>query len=161
MEKLVKVKYVIARHKVMWIDVKESEVASVKEANRMFWRQDDKEKRDRKLREKLGIKLCSMEELSENGFEIASEYIDPIDKLIEKEERKNAQDKVKYAMQCLNEEQREIVELRFFEGKTIREISKHFGVTHQSIMGRLKIIYKKMKKILENDLPRPSKNSVI
>lgn len=161
MEKLVKVKYVLDRHRVKWIEVKESEVEAVKEANRMFWRQDDKEKRDRKRREKLGIMLCSLEALEENGEEIAGNYVDPVEEFIKKEERKNAQDKVKYAMQFLDDEQKKIVEMRFFEGMTIREIAKCFGITHQSIVDRLKIIYKKMKEILENDLPRPSKNSVI
>jgi len=52
-------------------------------------------------------------------------------------------------MECLNDDEKRIVYLKFFESKTFRQIKEEFSVSHQMIHKKFHRALKKMKKRAE------------
>lgn len=149
MENKVKAKYAIGKHRYKWIYVKESEVEVIMEFNRMSWRQDDKEKRERKRQKKLGIMLCSLEALEENGEVICGDYIDPLEAIIDAEDREEIAECIGGLLKSLAPRQQKMVDMIYFKNKSQDEVAGYFGVNKQAISNAMQRIYIKLKKILK------------
>ena len=146
--KKVKVKLVIGFKKYQVIEVDESEVEKIREINRMTWRELDKEKHKKESLEKNGMTLTSLESMQEECEVIAdTNYIDPLEEVVEEETRKEQYDRLYSAIAQLNERQREFVKLTYFEGKTQEEIANIYGITQQAVNCAMQKIYARLKKL--------------
>lgn len=142
------------------IEVNESEVEAVKETNRLLWRGIDKEKRQKRIKEEVGIEFCSLEKYQEMDDSIEDDtYPSPEDQMIEEEENNERYLLVCQMLKTLNEKQRKVIELRFFKDMKFADIASELGVSLGTIQNYLKTSFKKMKKVYENMLKTPSKNS--
>jgi RNA polymerase sigma factor (sigma-70 family) len=56
----------------------------------------------------------------------------------------------KYALRCLNSEERALVVAHFYDGLSFSEISRNLGVTPAAVSKRMKSILIKMKKAIDN-----------
>lgn len=136
-----KVIYQITRETYKIIEVEnEAEEKAVEFANRDFERTDKQEKRSR-------ARCTSLETMVEvRGFDVA----DP-DSSVEEYAEKNEQIRmVRKYLPMLTEKQQEVVYLRFWQDKTLEEISKITGLHISSVEDRLNGAFKKLRKFLKN-----------
>ena len=84
----------------------------------------------------------SMEYLNENGIDLASPAADLLSVLIQQEDEKQ----IHKAMATLSDKQKRLVQAVFYEGKSLREIARQVGISHQALSKQLATIYKKIKK---------------
>lgn len=144
------------------IEVDENEVDLIKHANRLLWRDIDKEKRQKKILQESGIKLCSLESCQEDFEYIENEALfDPEIDLIMNEERIEQYKWVHEALKILNNYQQEIIRLRFIEDMSLNGIAEKLNVSIGTIQVHLKRSLKKMKKFIEKCLKTCQKNSFI
>ena len=85
----------------------------------------------------------SLEYLNENGIDFASPAADLLSVLIQQEDEKQ----IHKAMAALSDKQKRLVQAVFYEGKSLREIARQVGISHQALSKQLATIYKKIKKI--------------
>ena len=105
------------------------------ETRRGIWRNDAKENYY-----KYKKPLCKpLEDL------IADPQPDMLDMLIEAEDISDEHEKLRAGVDSLSKEQREILRLRFFENKHIKEIASIYGITYQAVQNRLNKVIKKLK----------------
>lgn len=148
--KKVKVKLVVGYRKYQVIEVDESEVEKIREVNRMTWRELDKEKHRKANFEKNGMTLTSLEAMQEECEVIAdTNYTDPLEEIIEEEDKKERYGRLYEAMKSLNERQKVFVKLIYFEGKSQDEVAELFGITKAAVSNAMQRIYATLKKILE------------
>ena len=67
--------------------------------------------------------------------------------------RDEAATQLKQAIQHLPEDQREVVELRYFKDWSVSQIAEHLGLTPDAVAWRLKRGMKSMKSLLKDDIP--------
>lgn len=91
------------------------------------------------------VSVCSIEKLSENGFEIEDKSQDFEAALIESENKTEELSKLNAAMGQLSERDRQIVQMYYFEGKTQQEIAAVFGVSQQALQKRMVRILSRIK----------------
>ena len=84
----------------------------------------------------------SLEYLNENGIDFASPAADLLSVLIQQEDEKQ----IHKAMATLSDKQKRLVQAVFYEGKSLREIARQVGISHQALSKQLATIYKKIKK---------------
>ena len=94
----------------------------------------------------------SLEYLNENGIDFESPAADPLSVLLrsENEERIHKamaalSDKQKRLVQA-SDKQKRLVQAVFYEGKSLREIARQAGISHQALSKQLATVYKKIKK---------------
>ena len=85
----------------------------------------------------------SFEQAKEKGFDLAA----PTD-LLEETIKTESEEKVRAAIKQLEPQQQWLVEQVFYEGRKQSEIARELGITRNSIRDRLRVIYKKIKKVL-------------
>lgn len=125
------------------IAVNEETAQAYQEIRRMEWRQEKSKQRHEQL---------SLETLTDAGMQFVDEESDPENQLIEKEEQIEKDKRLirlRKVIKLLDPNQQKIVKLKFYENKNETEIGRILGVTKQSAQDRLKVIYKKLKKLLE------------
>ena len=83
-----------------------------------------------------------MDYLNENGIDFASPAADLLSVLIQQEDEKQ----IHRAMAALSDKQKRLVQAVFYEGKSLREIARQVGISHQALSKQLATIYKKIKK---------------
>ena len=83
----------------------------------------------------------SLEYLNENGIDFASPAADLLSVLIQQEDEKQ----IHRAMAALSDKQKRLVQAVFYEGKSLREIARQVGISHQALSKQLATIYKKIK----------------
>ena len=84
----------------------------------------------------------SLEYLNENGIDFASPAADLLSALIQQEDEK----RIHSAMAALSDKQKRLVQAVFYEGKSLREIARQAGISHQALSKQLATVYKKIKK---------------
>ena len=84
----------------------------------------------------------SLDYLNENGINFASPAADLLSVLIQQEDEKQ----IHRAMAALSDKQKRLVQAVFYEGKSLREIARQVGISHQALSKQLATIYKKIKK---------------
>ena len=84
----------------------------------------------------------SLENLNENGIDFASPAADPLSVLIQQEDEKQ----IHNAIAALSDKQKRLVQAVFYEGKSLREIARQAGISHQALSKQLATVYKKIKK---------------
>ena len=67
--------------------------------------------------------------------------------------RDEAATQLKQAIQHLPEDQREVVQLRYFNDWSVTQIAEHLGLTPDAVAWRLKRGMKSMKSLLKDDIP--------
>ena len=92
----------------------------------------------------------SLDKCMEHGWDIADGRADT-ESIAERRER----DALLYAaMTKLLPQQRELIKQVYYEGKTVTELVKEYGVSKAAVSIRLKKIYIKLKKVLEKGLTK-------
>lgn len=91
-------------------------------------------------------KTVSLDAIIEKGDEPCSDK-DLLDEIIKTDEQKEELHK---AIEKLEPQQQEIVNLNYFEGKTQKQIARIFGIGETAVNNRLKSIYARLRKYLEN-----------
>lgn len=92
----------------------------------------------------------SLDKCMEHGWDIADGRADT-ESIAERRER----DALLYAaMTKLLPQQRELIKQVYYEGKTVTELAKEYGVSKAAVSIRLKKIYIKLKKVLEKGLTK-------
>ncbi len=92
-------------------------------------------------------RYISLDKLSDSRFgEPQGSMLTPEEELLEKESREELQVIIQMAMEGLTERQRELIYLRYWENKKLREIAKEKGVSIASIGEGLASAIKKLKK---------------
>ena len=84
----------------------------------------------------------SLDYLNENGIDFASPAADLLSVLIQQEDEKQ----IHKAIAALSDKQKRLVQAVFYEGKSLREIARQAGISHQALSKQLATIYKKIKK---------------
>ena len=59
-------------------------------------------------------------------------------------------DKLKFSLTLLTEEERTLIQLHFYEGKSQVELSHIYGINQSSVSRHIMKILQKLKKLLEN-----------
>lgn len=84
----------------------------------------------------------SLNYLMENGIDFESPAADLLSVLIQQEDEK----RIHSAMAALSDKQKRLVQAVFYEGKSLREIARQAGISHQALSKQLATVYKKIKK---------------
>ena len=84
----------------------------------------------------------SLDYLNENGIDFASPAADLLSVLIQQEDEKQ----IHKAIAALSDKQKRLVQAVFYEGKSLREIARQAGISHQALSKQLATVYKKIKK---------------
>ena len=84
----------------------------------------------------------SLEYLNENGIDFESPAADPLSVLLRNED----EERIHRALSALSDKQKRLVQAVFYEGKSLREIARQAGISHQALSKQLATIYKKIKK---------------
>jgi RNA polymerase sigma factor (sigma-70 family) len=102
---------------------------------------DKREKNNNRRHTRRHISLDYM-----NTFDLDAEAegSDPYETLLKKEDENN----VRKAVNLLSEKQRELVEKVFFAEKSLREIARETGISHQALSKQMAVIYKNLRKFL-------------
>ena len=84
----------------------------------------------------------SLENLNENGIDFENPTADPLSVLLRSED----EEQVHRALSALSDKQKRLVQAVFYEGKSLREIARQSGISHQALSKQLATVYKKIKK---------------
>lgn len=148
---LVRVKLWSDRKHYQVIEIREDEVEKVREANRMTWRELDKEIRRRKKLEEENITICSFESLDEDGTWIPDESLNAEEKIIAEETKFERNVILADAIRKLEPRQQEMIKMVFFEGKSQNEVATRFGIKKAATSDAMHRIYASLKKIIEEN----------
>lgn len=85
----------------------------------------------------------SLNYLMENGIDFESPAADPLSVLLRSED----EERIHNAINQLSDKQKRLVQAVFYEGKSLREIARQAGISHQAISKQLATVYKKIKKL--------------
>ena len=139
-----KVIYQITKKKYQTVEVDtEEQEELIKELNRDFEREEKREKTAR-------ARCLSLDELSQNGGDVADESPNAEEIYFEKEEDEQIKSLVHNALKCLTDRQREVVIKVFWDKATFREIGEELGVHFTTVAEIYQSAIKKLKKFLQN-----------
>lgn len=88
----------------------------------------------------------SLEDSLEDGFDVADSASSAEEDLMEKDSRRE----LLSAISQLTKEQQWLVKEVYIKGRSQTEIAKELDITHSAIRDRLRVIFKKIKKILNS-----------
>lgn len=132
-------------NKTFYLFVKGQKVEVSRKIYNAYIQQDEKQrKREERTKEKIFV--SSIENLSENGFEIEDKSQDCLTSIIENEEQAEELSKLRIAIAHLSERDRQVVQLYFFEGKTQQEIATVLGIAKSTMSELLPRILERLKK---------------
>ncbi len=131
-------------NKTFYLFVKGQKVEVSEEIYRAYV-QPERKQRMREYRAKNKIVVSSIEGLEEKGFEVADESQDFLTSLIDLEEENERKTLLAKALSCLKEQDKQIVQLYFYDNKTQDEIADILGVSRQYISKKIKQILEKLK----------------
>ena len=136
-----KVIYQVERHKVLMVEVQnEQEEQAVLLANRDFEKMEKRAQRER-------LRTCSFDKLvEEDGFDVADDSPSVEETIIENIERRILAKRVHEAMEHLTSNQKQIITLIYFEGKTQKEVAEILHKEKSTISRNLEAAHKKIKK---------------
>lgn len=139
------VNYKLADGKVIQVEVNEEVAKFLQEDKQKHWKQNKQEKHN-----------LSIEAIEEQGDQLIDETAQsPEDIVLEKEAESETairHKKVNDAIAKLDERQQQMVRAYYFEHKTQQEIADELGISYVAVYYAMKIILKKMKVFLKNDL---------
>lgn len=84
----------------------------------------------------------SLNYLTDNGIDFESPAADPLSALLQNEDK----ERIHKAISKLSDKQKRLVQAVFYEGKSLREIARQAGISHQALSKQLVTVYKKIKK---------------
>ena len=84
----------------------------------------------------------SLNYLTDNGIDFESPAADPLSVLLRNED----EERIHKALSALSDKQKRLVQAVFYEGKSLREIARQAGISHQALSKQLATVYKKIKK---------------
>lgn len=103
--------------------------------------------KEMKQKERAGlrcVKDLSLDKFGEDGYDLPSEKIDPLETLIAKEERR---EQYKKLLSCLTEKQRQVYILSKIKGYSKVQIAEILHIDESSVRERLYWAQKKISKI--------------
>ena len=131
-------------NKTFYLFVKGQKVEVSEEIYRAYV-QRERQQRMREYRANNEIVVSSIEGLEEKGFDAADESQDFLTSLIDLEEENERKTLLVKALSCLKEQDKQIVQLYFYDNKTQDEIADILGVSRQYISKKIKQILEKLK----------------
>ena len=135
-----KIKYFDGK-KTIEVEVSEKFAAGYKELQRKEWRSNK-----RWERHIVPISLTQMED--ENGFQVVDlTVVDPLDQIIEREEREERCARVTAALNALTPKQKQLTKL-LMKGLIITEIAKRLNISKAAVCEARAWLQKKFKKFL-------------
>lgn len=84
----------------------------------------------------------SLNYLMEIGVDFTGTAADPVAAV----ELREDDERIHKAIAALSDKQKRLVQAVFYEGKSLREIARQAGISHQALSKQLATIYKKIKK---------------
>ena len=84
----------------------------------------------------------SLNYLMEIGVDFTGTAADPVAAV----ELREDDERIHKAIAALSDKQKRLVQAVFYEGKSLREIARQVGISHQALSKQLATIYKKIKK---------------
>ena len=84
----------------------------------------------------------SLNYLMEIGVDFTGTAADPVAAV----ELREDDERIHKAIAALSDKQKRLVQAVFYEGKSLREIARQSGISHQALSKQLATIYKKIKK---------------
>ena len=84
----------------------------------------------------------SLNYLMEIGVDFTGTAADPVAAV----ELREDDERIHKAMAALSDKQKRLVQAVFYEGKSLREIARQSGISHQALSKQLATVYKKIKK---------------
>ena len=117
------------------IEVSDEVEKILTETRRAIWRNDAKESYHRYILP-----------LSKPLEYFADPQLGALDRLIEAEDKREEHEKLTAGINSLSKEPRELLQLRFFECKQIKEIALIYGSSYQAAQYRLRMIFNKLRK---------------
>lgn len=86
----------------------------------------------------------SLNYLNDSGIDFADKAIDPCTQFVQKEQNIE----IKHLLSKLKDKQKILLYQVVFENKSLHEIARKTGISHQALSQQLATIYKKLKKFL-------------
>ena len=83
-----------------------------------------------------------MNYLMEIGVDFTGTAADPVAAV----ELREDDERIHKAIAALSDKQKRLVQAVFYEGKSLREIARQSGISHQALSKQLATVYKKIKK---------------
>lgn len=84
----------------------------------------------------------SLNYLMEIGVDFTGTAADPVAAV----ELREDDERIHKAIAALSDKQKRLVQAVFYEGKSLREIARQAGISHQALSKQLATVYKKIKK---------------
>ena len=84
----------------------------------------------------------SLNYLMEIGVDFTGTAADPVAAV----ELREDDERIHKAIAALSDKQKRLVQAVFYEGKSLREIARQVGISHQALSKQLATVYKKIKK---------------
>ena len=84
----------------------------------------------------------SLNYLMEIGVDFTGTAADPVAAV----ELREDDERIHKAIAALSDKQKRLVQAVFYEGKSLREIARQSGISHQALSKQLASVYKKIKK---------------
>ncbi len=84
----------------------------------------------------------SLNYLMEIGVDFTGTAADPVAAV----ELREDDERIHKAIAALSDKQKRLVQAVFYEGKSLREIARQSGISHQALSKQLATVYKKIKK---------------
>ena len=84
----------------------------------------------------------SLNYLMELGVDFTDTAADPVAAV----ELREDDERIHKAIAALSDKQKRLVQAVFYEGKSLREIARQSGISHQALSKQLATVYKKIKK---------------
>ena len=138
-----KVIYRITRttYELVEVETPEQE-ALIAELNRDFEREEKRSKT-------YSARCSSLEQMQEDGFEVADTSPSWLDKKVAEEEVSERNEKLYAAIRKLTPRQQEMVIMIYFGRKTQEEVARHYGIGKQAVSNAMQRIYASLKRFLE------------
>lgn len=84
----------------------------------------------------------SLDYLNENGIDFESPAADPLSVLLRNED----EERIHKALSALSDKQKRLVQAVFYEGKSLREIARQAGISHQALSKQLATIARETRR---------------
>lgn len=132
--------------KTYYLYVKGEKVEVSEEIYRAYVQPERRQRIKAYRMKRKNITVTSLDGLMEQGFIVRDETPNIEEQIITEDTRLEEYESLAESLNFLNEKDRQIVEMYFYENKTQDEIAEVFGVSRQYISKKIKEILQKLKK---------------
>lgn len=118
---------------------------TVEVSDELYSIHEELEKAERCNNKRETRRHISLDYLNSKGIDFEGDCGDPLFALIKAED----DEQFEAALSEISEKQRQLVEWFFYENRSLRDIAKELGVSHQALSKQMAVILKKLKNLLQ------------